>query len=151
MHRPSNETIVMLRSNYLVFSHSKHCLFAQENFLTKNHFSRLLYRLLSDEAMERNIPVLILCNKQDQATAKGANVIKILLQNEINLLRITKSNQLDATDESSTNAFLGKNEKDFEFHHLNCKVEFAESTLFNKNADNPVDLKQIQAWLQKIA
>ncbi|XP_066583469.1 signal recognition particle receptor subunit beta [Prorops nasuta] len=109
-----------------------------------------LYNLLSDPALQKNIPVLILCNKQDQAMAKGCSVIKTLLEKEINLLRLTKTNQLNATDDSSASSFLGKLGKDFEFSHIASNVELAESYGFNKDADNPADIKELNAWLQKI-
>lgn len=110
-----------------------------------------LYNLLSGINEHRNIPVLVLCNKQDQTMAKGCSVIKSLLEKEMNLLRLTKSNQLEATDASSVQVFLGKPGKDFEFDHLNSKVEFAESSAFAEDPETPIQLEQLQAWLQKTA
>ncbi|XP_015605074.1 signal recognition particle receptor subunit beta [Cephus cinctus] len=112
--------------------------------------AELLYTLLSDSAIQRNIPVLILCNKQDQTMAKGSTVIKTLLEKEMNLLRLTKNNQLEATDASSANSFLGKQGKDFEFSHLTSRVDFAECSAFCKDPDSSVDINQLNKWLYEI-
>ncbi|KAJ8682824.1 hypothetical protein QAD02_018616 [Eretmocerus hayati] len=109
-----------------------------------------LYTLLSDPALSKNVPVLILCNKQDQTLAKTSSVIKTLLEKEINLLRVTKTSQLEATDASSSNVFLGKTGKDFEFSHLNRRVEFCESSAFVKNADTPAEIENLTTWLTNL-
>lgn len=109
-----------------------------------------MYTLLSDPAMNKNVPILILCNKQDQTLAKGSGVIKTLLEKEMNLLRVTKTSQLEATDASSTNVYLGKTGKDFEFSHLDRKVDFGESSAFIKDADTPADIEQLTSWLTKL-
>ena len=83
--------------------------------------------------------------------AKGSGVIKTLLEKEINLLRLTKTSQLEFTDASSANIFLGKEGKDFEFIHLNSNVQFAECSAFNKDSNRPADIEQLNAWLHKIA
>lgn len=120
-------------------------------FLFFNDF-RFLYTLLSEATIQRNAPpVLILCNKQDQTMAKGCGVIKSLLEKEINLLRLTKTNQLEATDASSKNFYLGKQGKDFEFSHLGSKVEFAEASAFDKDSETSADIEQLDIWLKKIA
>ena len=92
--------------------------------------------------MQNNIHLLILCNKQDQTLAKGCNVVQNLLEKEIDLLRLTKSNQLEATDASTINSFIGKQGKPFKFSHLSIKVDFAES--------GATDITQLESWLQKL-
>ncbi|XP_046832602.1 signal recognition particle receptor subunit beta [Vespa crabro] len=109
-----------------------------------------LYNLLSDIDGHKKLPILILCNKQDQTMAKGCIVIKSLLEKELNLLRLTKTNQLEATDATSSNVFLGKSNKDFEFNHLNSKVEFAESSAFIKDPETPAQMEALDAWLQNV-
>ena len=108
-----------------------------------------MYNLLSDSAVQKK-PVLILCNKQDQTMAKGTAVIKTLLEKEMNLLRMTKANQLEATDASITNVFLGKQEKDFDFSHLDTNIEFAECSAYNKDSETSTDIEQLNNWLKKI-
>lgn len=101
-----------------------------------------LYNLLSDSIIQKK-PVLILCNKQDQTMAKGSVVIKTLLEKEMNLLRMTKTSQLEATDASATNIFLGKQEKDFDFSHLDINIEFAECSAYNKDSETSADMEQV--------
>ncbi|EZA52398.1 hypothetical protein DMN91_012475 [Ooceraea biroi] len=108
-----------------------------------------LYNLLSD--VQRNVPVLILCNKQDQTMAKGCAVIRTMLEKELNLLRMTKTSQLEGTDASSTNVFLGKQGKDFELSHLDSQIDFAESYAFNKDPQASADIRELNKWLHKIA
>ena len=112
---------------------------------------RYLYNLLSDSDIQKNVPVLILCNKQDQTMAKGCAVIRTLLEKEMNLLRMTKTSQLEATDASLTNVFLGKQGKHFEFSHLDSQIDFAESYAFNKDPQTSADIDELNKWLHKIA
>lgn len=69
-----------------------------------------------------------------------------------NLLRVTKSNQLESVDSSqATNTtILGKVGKDFEFSHLNCRVDIAESSANTGDDDNPADIKTLQEWILKL-
>ncbi|KOC65535.1 Signal recognition particle receptor subunit beta [Habropoda laboriosa] len=111
--------------------------------------AEFLYNLLSDSAIQKKA-VLVLCNKQDQTMAKGSVVIKTLLEKEMNLLRMTKTSQLEATDASATNIFLGKQGKDFEFSHLDTNIEFAECSAYNKDPDTSADIEQLNSWLKQI-
>lgn len=69
------------------------------------------------------------------------------------VVRQTKSSQLDGINNTSTsNVFLGKQGKDFEFSHLHpTKVEFAEATAYDKEADKPAELSSLLQWLQNCA
>ncbi|KAF4524844.1 hypothetical protein B566_EDAN014695 [Ephemera danica] len=116
--------------------------------------AEFLYNLLTDPVVVSNCPsFLVVCNKQDQTMAKGSTVIKKLLEKELNTLRTTKSSQLESISESGERTiFLGKESKDFEFEHLGpIRVDFAESTAFNKEKDTSPDLSQVEEWLSKIA
>ncbi|XP_028173518.1 signal recognition particle receptor subunit beta [Ostrinia nubilalis] len=109
-----------------------------------------LYTILADPIVQLyNPPLLILCNKQDQPLAKGSQVIKGLLEKEINLVRVTKSNQLKSVDPAETNTavFLGKQGKDFQFSHLNCKVDVAECSANTGNERDYADLKMLKEWI----
>nr|CAD7397937.1 unnamed protein product [Timema cristinae]CAD7432339.1 unnamed protein product [Timema monikensis] len=113
-----------------------------------------LYTLLSDPVFSSNCPpFLILCNKQDVTMAKGIPVIKTLLEKEMNLLRKTKTSQLESTNETSNNnTFLGKQGKEFEFSHLApIRVEFAEGFAQKQGDENTADLDQVEEWLAKVA
>lgn len=83
--------------------------------------------------------------------AKGCSVIKTLLEREMNLLRLTKTSQLEATDASSANVFLGKQGKDFEFVHLDSYIVFTESCAFNKDPQTPANIEELNNWLHEIA
>ncbi|XP_011496861.1 PREDICTED: signal recognition particle receptor subunit beta [Ceratosolen solmsi marchali] len=104
--------------------------------------AEFLYTLLSDLMIRKSVPILILCNKQDHTLAKNSTVIKAVLEKEMNLLRVTKTNQLDNTDASSSNVYLGITGKDFSFSHLDRKIKFAECS-----AGTPTDLEQFKSWL----
>nr|CAD7266081.1 unnamed protein product [Timema shepardi] len=113
-----------------------------------------LYTLLSDPVFSSNCPpFLILCNKQDVTMAKGIPAIKTLLEKEMNLLRKTKTSQLESTNETSNNnTFLGKQGKEFEFSHLApLRVEFAEGFAQKQGDENSAELDQVEEWLAKVA
>lgn len=82
--------------------------------------------------------------------AKGSAVIKTMIEKEMNLVRVTKSNQLEATDATTASSFIGIQGKDFEFSHLNIKIEFAESSAFDKESDTSADIVSVNDWLKKI-
>lgn len=109
-----------------------------------------LYTILSDASIQSNSPsLLILCSKQDQPSAKGAQLIKTLLEKEINLVRVTKSSQLQSVAPSQNRTtYIGKSGKDFEFSHLNSKVDFAECSLVGD--DEETEIKALQDWISKL-
>ncbi|XP_055609295.1 signal recognition particle receptor subunit beta [Uranotaenia lowii] len=83
-----------------------------------------LYTILADKAIS-SLPVVILCNKQDEALAKGDGVIKSLLEKEINLVRQTRTSQLESVDQQNADAvFLGRSDKDFDFGQVSQKIQF---------------------------
>lgn len=103
-----------------------------------------LYTLLSDNIISK-CPVLILCNKQDETMAKGSAVIKNLLEKEFNLIRTTRTNQLQSVDDSdSNNVFLGKHGKDFEFSHLAQNVQILECSAQKQ------ELSQLSDWIDRV-
>lgn len=69
-----------------------------------------------------------------------------------NLVRVTKSSQLESVDpsHSSSTAFLGKLGKDFEFSQLGNKVEFAESSANTGDDDTPADIKPLQEFISRL-
>lgn len=82
-----------------------------------------LYTILADKATA-NLPVIILCNKQDETLAKGDGAIKSLLEKELNLVRQTRTSELQSVDPQSGGAvFLGRSDKDFDFGQLSQKVK----------------------------
>lgn len=82
-----------------------------------------LYSILADKATA-NLPVIILCNKQDETLAKGDGAIKSLLEKEINLVRQTRTSELQSVDpQGASTVFLGRSDRDFEFGQLSQKVK----------------------------
>lgn len=61
-----------------------------------------------------------------------------------NLVRTTRTNQLQSVDNSaSSNVYLGKQGKDFEFIHLNQPVEILECSAHGR------ELKSLNIWLER--
>ncbi|XP_011200156.1 signal recognition particle receptor subunit beta [Bactrocera dorsalis] len=99
-----------------------------------------LYSVLADPAIQ-SCPFLVLCNKQDLSTAKGAQVIKSILEKEMNIVRVTRGRKLQSVgeDNMSKPVFLGKEGKDFEFSHINQNVQFFECSAKDNQLNNLSD------------
>lgn len=78
--------------------------------------------------------------------AKGASVIKPLLEKELNVIRQTRTNRLQSVDNSSAadDVFLGRAGKDFAFTHLAQDVQVVEASVKSAEVD------EVSAWLQKL-
>ncbi|XP_037075857.1 signal recognition particle receptor subunit beta-like [Pollicipes pollicipes] len=111
-----------------------------------------LYTVLTDPVIAAlQPPLLVLCNKQDQAMAKGAGLIRTQLEREINTLRWTKASSLQGTDEgTASTAALGRDGQEFEFGHLRQPVEFVEGSCGASEDDEP-SLEPVRAWLNMLA
>jgi len=102
------------------------------------------YTLLADKALS-SVPVLVLCNKQDETMSKGKSVIEQLLEKEINFIRKTRTSQLKSIDNSQDSiAFLGRADKDFEFSQISQKISFAESSAKNN------DIEQVMNFINSL-
>ncbi|KAG8301046.1 hypothetical protein J6590_061473 [Homalodisca vitripennis] len=115
--------------------------------------AELLYTILTDAAIVSAAPrVLVLCNKQDQTLAKGSQVVKSLLEKELNLLRSTKASQLSSIEGSTAQVTLGTPDKEFQFAQLApISVEFAEGCAFNSTPETQAELKSVHKWVASIA
>ncbi|XP_058459693.1 signal recognition particle receptor subunit beta [Malaya genurostris] len=83
-----------------------------------------LYTILADKATA-SLPLVVLCNKQDLALAKGVTVIKSLLEKEFDVVRQTRTSQLQSVDAQNSDAvFLGKSNEDFDFSQISQTVKF---------------------------
>ncbi|ALC43508.1 SrpRbeta [Drosophila busckii] len=104
-----------------------------------------LYTILSD-SLTQPCSVLILCNKQDQTTAKSAKVIKTLLEKELHTVRDTRSRKLQSVGDDEVNKpiTLGKPGRDFEFAHISQNVQFFECSA----RDN--QLNHLADWLDRM-
>ncbi|XP_055627285.1 signal recognition particle receptor subunit beta [Toxorhynchites rutilus septentrionalis] len=95
-----------------------------------------LYTILADKAIA-NLPVVILCNKQDEDLAKGDAVIKSMLEKEINVVRQTRTSQLQSVDPQSSDAvFLGRSDKDFDFSQVSQNVKFVLCSASDNQMDD---------------
>ncbi|XP_068148691.1 signal recognition particle receptor subunit beta [Drosophila tropicalis] len=96
-----------------------------------------LYTILSDSTTQP-CSVLVLCNKQDQTTAKSAVVIKSLLEKELHTVRDTRSRKLQSVGDDEVNKpiTLGKLGRDFEFAHISQNIQFFESSAKDKELSN---------------
>ncbi|XP_066995730.1 signal recognition particle receptor subunit beta isoform X2 [Anabrus simplex] len=114
--------------------------------------AEFLYSLLSDPVVMANCPrFLILCNKQDDSTSNDCNGMQSLLEKEMDLLRVTKTRQLQSTEETGNkNIFLGKKGADFKFSHINrINVSFGEAAALNQGISEPAELDCLKDWLEE--
>lgn len=90
--------------------------------------------------------MLVLCNKQDQTTAKSAQVIKSLLESELHTVRDTRSRKLQSVgdEDGSKSITLGKPGRDFEFSHIAQNIQFAEASAKDTELDPLTD------WLARL-
>ncbi|KAH8379054.1 hypothetical protein KR009_002825 [Drosophila setifemur] len=104
-----------------------------------------LYTILTDSATQP-CSVLVLCNKQDQTTAKSAQVIESMLESELNTVRDTRSRKLQSVGDDDVNkpVTLGKPGRDFEFSHLAQKVQFVEASAKEQ------ELNPLTDWLARL-
>ncbi|KAK6620270.1 hypothetical protein RUM44_006671 [Polyplax serrata] len=114
--------------------------------------AEFLYSCLIDSSVTSSLPpLLILCNKQSDVTAKGSTVIKMMLEKEMNILRMTQTNQLQSIGKSGGNAFLGKEGRDFEFSHLHpMKVDFAECSALTNDNEKECNIEELEAWIERL-
>lgn len=65
-----------------------------------------------------------------------------------NMLRITKSKQLDSVDPKAKRAgILGNLEEDFDFAALKINIDITESYAYHKNGS--VDIEGLKKWLAR--
>ncbi|KAI1297313.1 Signal recognition particle receptor subunit beta [Halotydeus destructor] len=109
----------------------------------------MLYTVLSDPVVtKRRIPVLIACNKQDEAKAKSSKVIQAQLEKEINNIRETRSAALSSTDGSEDGSLvLGNADRDFEYGDLKMPIHFVDCSC----TDNGEQLDSVRRWIAQAA
>ena len=109
-----------------------------------------LYTVLADPVVnKRRVPVLIACNKQDEAKAKSAKVIQNQLEKEINTIRATRLAALESTDGSSSDTvIIGNHERDFQYSDLRLSIEFVNCSA--SDDDIGQGLKDVVSWVDKL-
>ncbi|KAK9501603.1 hypothetical protein O3M35_012299 [Rhynocoris fuscipes] len=113
-----------------------------------------LYTLLTDEDILKNCKnILIFCNKQDNTTAKGAQILKSLLEKELNTVRETKSHSLENTEGTVDSVYLGIKGQEFEFAHcLPTIIDFAEGYALDSEGDESLHrLDPLKQWIAAIS
>ncbi|KAJ2783474.1 hypothetical protein H4R18_001683 [Coemansia javaensis] len=111
-----------------------------------------LYDVLASSGLvERECPVLVLCNKQDDALAASNARVRALLEAEIDALRASRQQALDslgaaAHDDAERAAdFLGFEGKQFSFEDLAQPVQFNEASMaLGRSAGG---LEMIETWI----
>lgn len=114
--------------------------------LMSTDLNSFLYTILADNGTAAT-PVLIVCNKQDEPLAKGAAVIKPLLEKELNVVRQTRTNRLQSVDDKASagdDVFLGRQGKDFAFTHLAQDVQVVEASVRSG------ELAEVTDWLRRL-
>ncbi|XP_037939344.1 signal recognition particle receptor subunit beta [Teleopsis dalmanni] len=104
-----------------------------------------LYTILCDGATV-SCPFLVLCNKQDLPTAKSAQVIRAILEKELNIVRDTRSRKLQSVGDNETSKFvyLGKEGRDFEFTQLQQNIQFFECSA------KANELSNVSDWIDRM-
>lgn len=115
-----------------------------------------MHTILSDsDIVRRKIPILILCNKQDQKVVKKRIVVRAFLEREIWLQEETKSKQLRENEgvpvkvETFQRRRFMKG-KPFDFSDIKLKIDLAESYAFSNDPETPFDLTELKEWLHQI-
>jgi len=110
--------------------------------------AEFLHSILSSPSVAANSPpLMVLCNKQDVAVAKSSQVIKGLLEKELDKVRVSRGSQLDNLEGSGQEAvYIGKEGRAFDFSQLRSRVEFCEGS-----SQDPSTLGPVTSWLEGVA
>ncbi|KAG0191885.1 hypothetical protein DFQ28_010671 [Apophysomyces sp. BC1034] len=104
-----------------------------------------LYNILSNpQTQKQRIPVLIACNKADKVMALPKQRIQQLLEAEMNRLRATRTAAVDqqASEMHEQEAFLGYEDEDLQFAHLENDVSFETCSVEKEEMD------EVTEWLR---
>ena len=98
------------------------------SFVSNNrNVADFVYTVLSDPVVvQRRIPLLIACNKQDEAKAKSAKVLQKQLEKEVHAIRETRAAALASIDRDSDVLLIGNANREFRWSDVNNRVEFVD-------------------------
>ena len=108
----------------------------------------LVYTTISDSVVSsRKLPILVVCNKQDETKAKSAQVLRKQLEKEINALRETRAASLASTEEKddSRSTLLGKPNKTFEWTDIKNSIDFVDCSCI---AEDDNSLEPVGSWIR---
>ncbi|KAI8815410.1 signal recognition particle receptor beta subunit-domain-containing protein [Cladochytrium replicatum] len=101
--------------------------------------------LVNRHTSKLEIPVLILCNKQDLITAYPSAKIQDKLETEINQLRSTRTAAVESQDDDTAqDQFLGYENETFNFSHLPNSIQFVP---FSSEGDDGIE--ELQEFLSR--
>lgn len=115
--------------------------------------AEFLYTILLDPVIRNNaIPILILCNKQDKSRARDVEFIKVLLEEEMHLVRLSRVHEMQYINPtvSKYSVYLGKPHEDFAFAHLDCKVDIVECSALTGEDENPTNMLALKNWIDDL-
>lgn len=118
------------------------------SFVSNNrNVADFLYTVLSDPVIHnRRIPVLIACNKQDEAKAKSAKVLQKQLEKEVHAIRETRIAALESIDRENDVRVIGNVSRDFQWSDLNSRIDFVDCSC--QSGDE--DLLTVRDWIVAI-
>lgn len=98
------------------------------SFVSNNrNVADFLYTVLSDPVVaKRRIPLLIACNKQDEAKAKSAKVLQKQLEKEVHAIRQTRAAALASIDRDSDVVLIGNPNREFAWSDVNNRIDFVD-------------------------
>lgn len=113
---------------------ARHVVFVIDSTTIDNEMrdlSEYLYTLLADGVIYKNkIQFTIACNKQDLDGASKKDVVRTMLERELNAIRSTKKGQLGKTSNEEEEDYLAsRQDKDISFDSLN--VNLIETSVYN--------------------
>lgn len=117
------------------------------SFVTNNrNVADCLYTVLSDPVVVRKrIPLLIACNKQDEAKAKSAKVLQKQLEREVHAIRETRAAALDSTDRDTDVLIIGNPDRDFQWRDLNQRIDFVDCSCEAEDG-----IGEVRAWISSL-
>jgi len=87
-----------------------------------------LYEIIFET--KKSVPILVLCNKQDNTLAKTDSAIRSALEREFGLINVSRAKALDSTEGTNKRILTGTG-KDFSFDELGkVKIQFATSIAY---------------------
>eukprot|EP00049_Salpingoeca_infusionum_P014513 m.271580 g.271580 ORF g.271580 m.271580 type:complete len:233 (-) comp15683_c8_seq1:315-1013(-) len=114
---------------------------------TKREVAEFMYDVLTTFEKSQ-IPLLVVCNKQDNLLAQRCAVIESDIESEVSDLRHTRSADVESLANAtvSYNSFLGHQDEDFKLEHIQNQVDFIAASIKQQTDEAQ---QQVMAWLSK--
>ncbi|SPJ11654.1 signal recognition particle receptor, beta subunit [Plasmodium sp. DRC-Itaito] len=107
---------------------------------TLKFVAKKLFELFTNKVIvKKKIPFIIVCNKTDLCNSRPKQVIKEDLEREIEILKMSKYNNLDDDCIDETECFLGANSEFFRFEKAPCPIELCSASVKNNNVDEIIE------------